>query len=225
MAQPGQFVMVRCSQGYDPLLRRPLSIHRVAPLSSPTQLALLFAVVGRGTNWLARRKQGDMIDLLGPLGHGFEIGPKSRNLLLIAGGIGIAPLVALAEKGIAKGFGITLLLGAPTQSQLYPAPLLPPEVKLVVATEDGSAGRRGVVTDLLVDTAAEADQIFACGPISMYRTMASEKILKGKSVQVSMEVRMGCGRGGCYGCALETRAGMRLVCQDGPVFDLKEIIW
>jgi len=217
--------MVRCSQGYDPLLRRPLSIYRVTPLSSPTQLALLFEVVGRGTSWLARRKDGDMIDLLGPLGSGFEIGAKSRNLLLVAGGIGIAPLVALAEKGIANGLGITLLLGAPTQAQLYPPRLLPPEVKLVVATEDGSAGRRGVVTDLLVDIAADADQIFACGPLSMYEAMAGLEWLKGKSVQVSMEVRMGCGFGGCYGCAIETNSGMRLVCQDGPVFDLKDIIW
>jgi len=166
-----------------------------------------------------------MIDLLGPLGHGFEIEPKSRNLLLVAGGIGIAPLVALAEKGIANGLGITLLLGAPTQAQLYPPHLLPLEVKLVVATEDGSAGRRGVVTDLLVDIVADADQIFACGPLSMYETMASQGMLVGKSVQVSMEVRMGCGFGGCYGCAIETNSGMRLVCQDGPVFDLKDIIW
>ena len=166
-----------------------------------------------------------MIDLLGPLGHGFEIGPESRNLLLVAGGMGIAPLVALAEKGIPNRFGITLLLGAPTQAQLYPPHLLPPEAKLVVATEDGSAGRKGVVTDLLVDVAAEADQIFACGPISMYRSLVSEETVKGKSVQVSMEVRMGCGRGGCYGCALETRVGMKLVCQDGPVFELKDIVW
>jgi len=166
-----------------------------------------------------------MIDLLGPMGHGFEIGAKTRNLLLVAGGIGIAPLVALAENGIANGLGVTLLLGAPTQAQLYPTRLLPPEAKLVVATEDGSAGRRGVVTDLLVDIAADADQIFACGPLSMYEAMAGLEWLNGKSVQVSMEVRMGCGFGGCYGCALETRAGIRLVCQDGPVFDLKDIIW
>ena len=195
----------------------------MAPLSSPTQLALLFEVVGRGTSWLAQRKEGDTIDLLGPLGHGFEV--HSHKLLLVAGGMGIAPLVALAEKGIANGLGIALLLGAPTQAHLCPPYLLPPEVKLVVATEDGSAGRRGVVTDLLVDVAADADQIFACGPLSMYEAMAGLEWLKGKSVQVSMEVRMGCGFGGCYGCAIETNVGMRLVCQDGPVFNLKDIIW
>lgn len=227
-AEPGQFIMVRTSEGYDPLLRRPLSIHRVAPLPSPTQLALLFVVVGRGTKWLSLRQEGDMIDLLGPLGQGFEIGPQSRNLLLVAGGIGIAPLVALAERGMANGCRVALLLGAPAQAQLYPGHLLPSGVKLLVATEDGSAGRRGPVTDLLADLVPEADQVFACGPTSMYKSLWSlrrRKWAKKKSVQVSMEVRMGCGFGGCYGCAIETKRGLKLVCQDGPVFDLNDVIW
>lgn len=226
-AQPGQFVMVRCSEGYDPLLRRPLSIHRVAPLPSASQLALLFAVAGRGTRWLAQRKEGDMIDLLGPLGQGFVLGPESRDLLLVAGGIGIAPLVALAERGMAEGSQVTLLLAALTQAQLYPADLLPREIRILLATEDGSAGRRGVVTDFLAELVNGADQIFACGPISMYNAMASQgsQILKGKSVQISMEARMGCGMGYCYGCALETKRGLRLVCKDGPIFDLDDIVW
>ena len=223
--QPGQFVMVRCSEGYDPLLRRPLSIHRVAPLSSPSQLALLFAAVGRGTHWLAQRKEGDMIDLLGPLGQGYGLSPESHNLLLVAGGMGIAPLVALAEKGIAEGSQLTLLLGAPTQAQLYPNALLPPESRVLLATEDGSAGRRGVATNFLAELANEADQVFACGPVSMYHTMVSQGILKGKSVQVSMEARLGCGMGYCYGCALETKRGLRQVCEDGPIFDLDDIAW
>lgn len=215
--------MVLTSEGYDPLLRRPLSIHRVAPLSSPSQLALLFTVVGRGTKWLAQRKRGDIIDLLGPLGNGFEI--ESRDLLLVAGGIGIAPLVALAERGLAEGSQLTLLLGAPTKAQLYPSHLLPAEIKPFSSTEDGSAGRKGLVTDLLADFAAEAGQIFACGPISMYNVMASQDALQGKSVQVSMEARMGCGFGACYGCALETWSGVKLVCKDGPIFELKDLMW
>lgn len=227
LAQPGQFVMVRCSEGYDPLLRRPLSIHRVAPLSSPAQLALLFSVVGRGTHWLAQRKEGDLIDLLGPLGQGFVLGPESRHCLLVAGGIGIAPLVALAERGLLEGVQVTLLLGAQTTAHLYPADLLPPRIRLLPATEDGSAGRRGVVTDFLAELANETDQVFACGPISMYEAMAikGSPIPEGKSVQVSLETRMGCGMGYCYGCAIETRDGMRSVCKDGPVFDLHDVVW
>jgi len=204
-----------------------MSIHRVAPLSSPTALALLFTVVGRGTDWLARRHEGDVIDLLGPLGRGFNIRPESHNLLLIAGRIGIAPMFALADEGIHRGLRLTLLLGAPTATQLYPVELLRRSVNCMVATEDGSAGRKGMVTELLADLADGADQIFACGPIPMYRALAAlTQGKKGeKSVQVSVEARMGCGFGGCYGCAIETRSGLRLVCKDGPVFELNDVIW
>jgi dihydroorotate dehydrogenase electron transfer subunit len=203
-----------------------MSIHRVAPLSAPTNLALLFAVVGRGTRWLAHRKEGDVIDLLGPLGHGFEI--KSHDLLLVAGGIGIAPLVALAERGLEAGAQVRLLLGASTAEQVYPSRLIPPQVELWVTTEDGSIGKKGTVTELLTDFDGGADQIFACGPIPMYKAMSTlsrKKIMRGKAVQISLEARMGCGFGGCYGCAIETRSGWRLVCKDGPVFELKEIVW
>jgi len=219
--------MVRCSEDHDPLLRRPMSIHRVAPLSAPTALALLFTVVGRGTDWLAHRQEGDVIDLLGPLGRGFNIRPESHNLLLIAGGIGIAPMFALADEGIHRGLRLTLLLGAPTATQLYPVELLRRSVNCMVATEDGSAGRKGMVTELLADLDDGADQIFACGPIPMYRALAAlMQSKKGeKSVQVSVEARMGCGFGGCYGCAIETRSGLRLVCKDGPVFELNDVIW
>ncbi|MFQ5987945.1 MAG: dihydroorotate dehydrogenase electron transfer subunit, partial [Dehalococcoidia bacterium] len=170
----------------------------------------------------AQRKRGDIIDLLGPLGNGFEA--HSHKLLLVAGGMGIAPLIALAERGLAEGSQVTLLLGAPTKAQLYPSHLLPAEAKPFFATEDGSAGRKGLVTDLLADFAAEAGQIFACGPVSMYKAMAGLDWLKGKSVQLSMEVRMGCGFGACYGCALETKRGLRLVCKDGPIFELGEFL-
>ncbi len=224
-AQPGQFVMVRTGEGYDPLLRRPFSIHRVSPLSSPTKLALLFEVVGRGTNWLAQREQGDMIDLLGPLGNGFEV--HFYKLLLVAGGIGIAPLAFLAEKAASEGRHVTMLSGAKTADRAYPLDRLTPGVLAIefVITEDGSLGREGMVTEYLSDFDGWADQIFACGPLSMYETMARIDWLSNRPVQVSMEARMGCGFGVCYGCAIETRSGLRLVCKDGPIFELNDIIW
>ena len=229
-SRPGQFVMARCGQGAAPLLRRPLSIHQVAPkveAGLPSELALLLAVVGRGTQWLAQAKPGEQLDLLGPLGNGFSIEPSSQNLLLVAGGIGIAPLVALACDALAIGRSVTLLLGAATASALYPRHLLPPGLETVIATEDGSAGRRGMVTDLLPRLWGGADQVFACGPISMYRAILaqSQGLSQGKRVQVSLEVRMGCGLGACYGCAIRTKQGMKLVCRDGPVFELGEVIW
>lgn len=219
-AQPGQFVMVRC--GEETLLRRPLSIHQ----QDGDRIALLFSVVGEGTRWLSRRQAGEDIDLLGPLGNGFSIQSGSKNLLLVAGGIGIAPLYFLAQEAVSRGYTVTLLLGASTASRLYPAYFLPAEVELVTATEDGTSGERGMVTDLLPDFAGKADQIFACGPLEMYKDMAAKyPQLKGKQVQISLEVRMGCGRGICYGCTVKTRRGLKQVCTDGPVFYLDDILW
>ncbi|GAI38994.1 unnamed protein product, partial [marine sediment metagenome] len=141
-AKPGQFVMVRC--GEETLLRRPLSIHQLA---DKTKLAFLFTVVGKGTHWLSQRQAGDRIDLLGPLGNGFSIYPASHNLLLVAGGIGIAPLCFLAQEALNQGCSVRLLLGASTASQLYPKHFLPAEAELIIATEDGTAGRKGMVID------------------------------------------------------------------------------
>jgi len=222
-AQPGQFVMVRCGEGLEYQLRRPLSIHQL----DGKRLALLFNVVGKGTHWLAQCQDGDEIDLLGALGNGYSINPGSHNLLLVAGGIGIAPLVFLAQQALNRGCSVTLLLGAPTASQLYPQYLLPSEVKLVTATEDGTGGRKGMITDLLPDFIGGADQIFACGPGSMYQTMTAQKqkLLQAKPVQISLEVRMGCGLGICYGCTVKTKSGLKQVCKDGPIFDLDNILW
>ena len=222
-AQPGQFVMVRCGEGLEYQLRRPLSIHQL----DGNEIALLFTVVGKGTRWLSQRHAGDNPDLLGPLGNGYSFRPGSHNLLLVAGGIGIAPLLFLAQQALNRRHSVTLLLGAPTASQLYPEYLLPPEVKLITATEDGTAGKKGLITDLLPDFIGWADQIFACGPTSMYQTMAAQKqkLLKTKPVQVSLEVRMGCGLGVCYGCTIKTKSGLKQVCKDGPIFDLDDILW
>ncbi|MDI6815525.1 MAG: dihydroorotate dehydrogenase electron transfer subunit, partial [Dehalococcoidales bacterium] len=217
-AQPGQFVMVRCRE--ECLLRRPLSIHQLADGNRKARLALLFTVVGKGTHWLSQCQADDNIDLLGPLGNGYFIHPASHNLLLVAGGIGIAPLVFLAQEAVNQNRSVTLLLGASTASQLYPRHFLLPEIELVIATEDGTTGKKGKITDFLPDFVGWADQIFACGPTSMYHSMAAQnQLLKTKPVQISLEVRMGCGRGICYGCTLKTKSGLKQVCKDGPIFD------
>lgn len=217
-AKPGQFVMLRC--GEDTLLPRPLSVHQLAG----DRVALLFNVVGKGTEWLSQRRAGDSLELFGPLGNGFSIYPDSHNLLLIAGGIGIAPLVFLAQHALKQAGSVKLLLGASTSSQLYPEQLLS-EAELIIATEDGTAGQKGMITELLPDFIGWSDQTFACGPLPMYQTMAQMPELKNKPVQVSLEVRMGCGRGLCYGCTLKTKGGLKRVCEQGPVFDLHDIMW
>lgn len=220
-ARPGQFVMVRC--GGDVLLRRPLGVHQV----TKSRLALLFSIVGKGTTWLAQRRAGDVLDVLGPLGNSFSIDPAAKNLLLVAGGIGIAPLCFLGQEAVNNGCSVTLLMGASTGACLYPGPLLSPKVGLALTTDDGTTGRKSLVTDLLPEYADWADQVFACGPLAMYLDMyrRREQLLKSKPVQVSLEVRMGCGLGICYGCTVKTKSGLKEVCQDGPVFNLDEVIW
>jgi dihydroorotate dehydrogenase electron transfer subunit len=220
-ARPGQFVMLRCGEGIEYQLRRPLSIHQ----REDNKISLLFNVVGKGTRWLSERRRSQKIDLLGALGNGYSIHPDVKDLLLVAGGIGIAPLVFMANEAISKGKRVTLLMGASTAGQLYPSRLLPAGVRLVTATEDGSAGEKGMITDLLPDFSGETDQLFACGPVGMYRTMAWMPELKDKSVQISLEMRMGCGLGICYACTVKTKSGLRQVCKDGPIFNLDEVVW
>jgi len=216
--------MVRCSE--ECILPRPFSIHK---LDNKGNIALCFAVLedGKGTGWLSQRHIGDTVELFGPLGNGFSINPNSQNLLLVAGGIGIAPLRFLAQEALNQGYSVTLLLGASNASQLYPRHLLPSEAKLITTTEDGTDGQKGMVTNLLPDFITSSDQVFACGPIPMYRDMTNKyhPLLKNKPVQVSLEMRMGCGLGVCYGCTVKTKRGLKQTCRDGPVFNLEDILW
>ncbi|MCX7911367.1 MAG: dihydroorotate dehydrogenase electron transfer subunit [Dehalococcoidales bacterium] len=225
-ARPGQFVMVRC--GGDTILPRPFSIHRVAN----GELALLFKVRGRGTQWLARCKKGDTLEVFGALGRGYTVDSRTRNLLLVAGGLGIAPLYFLAERAVAEWKKVTIICGARTADQILPVNLpqriyesgvRADSLHVVCATEDGSEGFTGPATRLIPHYLENIDQVFACGPLGMYRAMAEMPELEGKDVQVSLEVMMGCGVGACYGCTIRTKSGLKQVCRDGPVFPLAEI--
>lgn len=227
-AKPGQFVMVRV--GKETILPRPFSVHA----ANGKEIVLLFSVVGKGTAWLAQKKKGDVLDIFGPLGNGFTINPESKNILLVAGGIGIAPLRFLAEAACADGRQVTIIMGAqsgecllpvtPSQS-LYDKGMLPADFQCVNATEDGSEGFKGLATDLIPHYLKNIDQLFACGPVEMYKTMAKMPELKGKNVQISLEIMMGCGVGVCYGCAIRTKHGLKKVCKDGPVFGMGEVDW
>jgi dihydroorotate dehydrogenase electron transfer subunit len=220
-ARPGQFVMVKCD---DLTLARPISIHQV----DGENVALFFSVLadGKGTAWLSQRVAGQRVQLLGPLGNGFTVDSNSRRLVLIGGGMGIAPLYFLAQTTVSQGKTVTLLMGAKTISLLYPQRLLPADVSVSVATEDGSAGHHGLITEIIERHASMADQVFACGPSPMYRQMAmnSRKYGLDMPVQVSLEANMACGHGVCYSCTLKTRQGLKQVCKDGPVFHLHELI-
>jgi dihydroorotate dehydrogenase electron transfer subunit len=215
--------MISCDRGLDRLLRRPISFCRV----SGEEIGFLFASVGSGTEWLSRREVGESIDLLGPLGHGFTLPSHPCRLLLVAGGMGIAPLLFLAQDASQNGHQVKLLIGAKTAGLVCPSRLLPAGIEVITVTEDGSAGLKGLVTAFLPSYLGWADRVHSCGPLPMYRSMAAQyrEALQKLPIQISLEVRLGCGLGFCYACTIKTRHGLKQVCKDGPVFDLPEVMW
>ncbi|MFA5065735.1 MAG: dihydroorotate dehydrogenase electron transfer subunit [Dehalococcoidia bacterium] len=227
-AKPGQFLMLKC--GDDCILRRPLSIHGICDGS---RIELLYRVTrttdgtpsGKGMDWLSQQKKGDKVNIIGPLGNGFKVAADTKRLLIVAGGIGIAPLGFLATQILSTGRQVTLLLGARSAANILPENMLPSGITCAITTDDGSSGKKGLVIDILPEYLEGADQIFACGPQAMLEKLAKIPEIQSKPVQVSLEVRMGCGAGACYGCSIRTTHGMKRVCREGPVFDIKDIIW
>ncbi len=251
-SRAGQFVHVRTGDYSGMVLRRPFSLNTADPVTGI--VTIHFRVIGRGTEWFARLRAGDAIDLLGPLGRPFEVDPRSRHLLLIAGGLGMAGVRMLADEAIQAGRQVTLLFGATTAREVYPSNLLPDEVEYVVATDDGSLGHRGFVTELVPQYESWADQAFACGPTPMLRALA--RLAEGRRgrlgvaalgrkrgagradplgspgarrkafLQVSMEQNMGCAVGACLGCVVMSVTGTpQRVCREGPVFASEEVAW
>jgi dihydroorotate dehydrogenase electron transfer subunit len=219
----------------DPLLPRAMSYHRVRDAEGGRQFSILYDVVGRGTAWLARRQPGDLVYGWGPLGRGYSLRNAGQNLLLVGGGIGIAPLLWLADEAVAKGLSVVLLDGARDASGVFPAELVPSEVEVAVTTQDGSLGRQGLVTDVFLDYFEWADTVYICGPNPMFAALAEiirghegpttrGRLRRAKPVQALLESQMGCGTGICYGCAVFDRRGNpRLVCKEGPRFELRDI--
>jgi dihydroorotate dehydrogenase electron transfer subunit len=248
-AYPGQFVMLRCNGAvtpttddrqqttelygageiFDPLLPRPMSYYRVREGAAGPEWGILFDVIGRGTEWLSRRVAGEAVYCWGPLGRGYHIGRRSQNLLLVAGGIGVAPLVWLADQAVERGRNVTMIVGARTAELVFPSTLLDPRVEVVVTTDDGSAGRQGFVTEPYAELLEWCDQAFACGPNVMMEAMArvARASRTRRSLQVLLEERMGCGTGICYGCAVQVRVrggrAMKLICKDGPRFEARDV--
>ena len=251
-ARAGQFVHVRTGDWSGFVLRRPFSFNTIDAATGI--LTIHFRAIGRGTEWFTRLRPGDAIDMLGPLGRPFEVDPRSRHLLLVAGGLGIAGVRMLADEAIRDGRQVVLLFGAASAREVYPSSLLPDEVEYVVATDDGSLGHRGYVTELVAEYEGWADQSFACGPAPMLRALAGlatgrrarlgvaklgRKRGAGKPVapgspqarrkaflQVSMEQNMGCAVGACLGCVVMGVGGTpQRVCREGPVFGSDEIAW
>jgi dihydroorotate dehydrogenase electron transfer subunit len=251
-ARAGQFVHIRAGDWSGLVLRRPFSFNTVD--AGTGTITIHFRTVGRGTEWFTRLRAGDTVDMLGPLGRPFEVDPRSRHLLLIAGGLGIAGVRMLADEAIRDGRQVVLLFGGASAREVYPSSLLPDEVEYIVATDDGSLGHAGYVTELVPTYEAWADQAFACGPAGMLRALSAlatgrrerlgvaklgRKRGGGKTIpvgspaarrraflQVSMEQNMGCAVGACLGCVVMGVSGTpQRVCREGPVFASDEIAW
>jgi len=227
-SRPGQFVMVRTVNGLDPLLRRPFSVHQVA---AGGLLQILFKVIGKGTRALASMEPGMRLDLLGPVGRGFAIGDGCQHIL-VGGGIGIAPLLFLAGNILAKNApsSIRVLLGARTKDEIFTLKGDFENFGLDVdtITEDGSLGKQGLITDLMVELQREKPlMIYGCGPYPMLRAVAGTCRENNWKCQVSLETMMACGLAACLGCAV-LRADMKgyvHACKDGPVFDADDVAW
>jgi dihydroorotate dehydrogenase electron transfer subunit len=233
LARPGQFVMVRPTKFSEPLLPRPFSIHRLRG----DQVELLFKVVGQGTKQLADLKKGDLLEVRGPLGRGFNF-TVDQNPILVAGGMGVAPLLFLAEtwkqsqKNNQKG-SLRLFFGARNKAELLGLKEFERAgAEVFAATEDGSYGRKGLVTRLLSTTIKNPSPnqtLFVCGPNPMLKAVRNWAVQKGISCQLSLETRMACGLGACLGCAVARKKGTKIayvnVCQEGPVFDAQEVLW
>lgn len=219
-AAPGQFVSVKATENLDPLLRRPFSVFD----HQGRELSLVVRVVGKGTRLLGGAAVGPL-DLLGPLGTGFSL-PRGKKLLLAGGGVGNAPLHYLGKKLKEAGNHITYLYGARSRDLVYCREEYARfSDEFIVVTDDGSAGRRGLVADEIPGILAREsyDRVFCCGPVRMMEAVARNA---GEvPVEISVENYFGCGIGLCMGCTLDTALGQRRACVDGPVFDGSIIRW
>lgn len=225
LAQAGQFVHITCGEGN--LLRRPISICDVQGDS----LRIVFQVKGDGTAWLSARKVGDVLDVLGALGHGYDLSTLGERPVFIGGGIGVPPMLLTMRAAREQGAQPTAILGFRSRAAVILEEAFRAHGAVFVATDDGSYGAHGFVTDLLREHAQEFTSVCACGPKPMLRAIAAFAKQAGLPCQVSLEERMGCGIGACLVCACELKLhdgeGVRYghVCKDGPVFDAKEVVW
>lgn len=210
--QPGQFYMLKAWEALDPFLPRPLSISNIVG----DTITFLYEVKGRGTQFISKLHPGHTLELLGPLGNGFDLNIEG-NIAIISGGIGIAPMIYLMKSLNKK---VDFYCGF--RDEAYYIDEIKGYVDSVfVSTENGSLGHKGFITDIF--TPEKYDVIFTCGPLAMMEKIWS--MCKGKKVYMSMENRMACGIGACLGCTIKTRYGIKRVCKEGPVFSGEEVFF
>jgi len=230
-AKPGNFVHIKVNPNYYPLLRRAFSIHHVD--KQKRSFDVLFKVVGKGTEILSRKAPGDILDILGPIGNSFSLPQKEKEVMLVAGGMGIAPLWFLLNQLI-KRFDkdkVTFFLGAKSKKELlYAKKLNSMGSNLIVATDDGSVGRKGLITEIFKKEIKKKKYdprklaVYSCGPQMMLKRMTDIAKRLDLFCQISLETHMACGVGACWGCVVQKKDGIyKRTCVDGPVFDAREV--
>ncbi len=230
LSNPGQFIEIKVTDSLDPFLRIPFSIHKVRA----QRFEVLYKIVGRGTEILSSRSPGEYLDVIGPLGNGFSIFDSCFSIL-VAGGIGVAPLFFLAQRlreyDTRGGGNIIVLIGAKTKREiLCKKEFADLALNVKISTDDGSAGFKGKITELLrhvlpgMPAAYDRAVIYACGPRAMLKEIGVISKQFRIPTQASLDEYMACGMGVCLGCIIKTNDGYKRVCRDGPVFDLATII-
>ena len=259
--RPGQFLMLGWGEGCDPFLPRAMSIRRAGPAGRGSEVRgagceveILYKIYGRGTALLAAMRPGRFLRALGPLGNAFEVPRSATGVIMVAGGIGVPPIAALAEslakRGTSHRMEMTVFLGGRSKADLLcAADFRRAGAKVHMATEDGSSGYEGLVTELVNEYLstphptprtshfnrrtphpAPRTAIYACGPHPMLAALAPIAEKYDLPYQASLEANMACGFGACMGCVVPVKGGeghrtYRLVCKDGPVFDAHDILW
>lgn len=229
-AKQGQFIEIRVSDNVEPFLRRPISIHNMDKENGI--LEFIFQVKGKGTKILSEKVEGDLIDIIGPLGHGTFEYNDFQNIAIIGGGIGVFPLYELAKNAKNDGKNVNIYLGFRNKDFV----VLEDEFKelaneLILTTDDGSYSEKGFAIDFLKKDVEDGkiDCIFACGPLPMLKAVRNYAIEKNIPCQISLEEKMGCGLGVCLGCAVKTAESSSEnpeyvhVCKVGPVFEAKDV--
>ena len=221
---PGQFAEIRIDGSTTTFLRRPISIHYVDRATN--EVWFLVQLVGDGTRQLATVKQGDLVNVVLPLGNGYTM-PRNAEVkpLLVGGGVGTAPMLMLGSELVKMGCKPTFLLGARSAKDLLQLEEFRKLGEVYATTEDGSMGEKGYVTQHSVLNAAEFDVIYTCGPKPMMMAVAKYAKANGIECEVSLENTMACGVGACLCCVENTDEGHLCVCKDGPVFNIKKLLW
>lgn len=226
MHEPGQFVHVKVSNELTPLLRRPLSIAKID--SEKSEFTLIYRILGKGTAILATRKPGELLDVLGPLGHGFPVSEAKtgQTALLVGGGIGVPPLYELSSRLVKAGVNVIHVLGFQTANLVFYEQQFQQLGQTFIATDDGSHGEKGYVTDVIHRHELKYDIAYSCGPIPMLKALKNS--CSSSKLFISLEEHMGCGIGACYSCVCKSsdpdEHSYKKVCSDGPVFAAEEVI-